>query len=113
LPVAHVALLFEIEHVIAKQHGGTDTLSNLALACLHCNRHKGPNLSGLDRHQSPTRLVRLFHPRQHQWGYHFQFDGPRVVGRTAIGRVTVAVLNMNAPLMVRLRQELIEEGVEL
>jgi 5-methylcytosine-specific restriction endonuclease McrA len=25
---------FHIEHIIAKQHGGTDALSNLALACV-------------------------------------------------------------------------------
>ena len=39
---------FEVEHVVAIQHGGTDALGNLAYACLHCNRHKGPNLAGID-----------------------------------------------------------------
>jgi 5-methylcytosine-specific restriction endonuclease McrA len=28
-------LTFHVEHVIAKQHGGRDDLSNLALACHH------------------------------------------------------------------------------
>jgi hypothetical protein len=32
-------------------------------------------------------------------------------GRTAIGRVTIAVLNINAPLRVALRASLIEQGV--
>ncbi len=32
-----------VEHIAAKQHGGTDDPSNLALACIHCNLHKGPN----------------------------------------------------------------------
>jgi hypothetical protein len=106
-----VSLSFEVEHVIAKQHGGTDALGNLAFACLHCNRHKGPNLSGIDQLTSRTKLVRLFHPRRHRWNYHFSFNGPRIVGRTPIGRVTVNVLNMNALLMVALREELIEEGL--
>jgi hypothetical protein len=55
-------------------------------------------------------LVPLFHPRRHRWRYHFTFDGPRIVGRTAIGRVTVRVLAMSDPLVVLLRQELMEEG---
>lgn len=111
LPAAHVLLRFEVEHVVARQHDGSDALGNLAFACLHCNRHKGPNLSGIDRARSRTKLVRLFHPRRHRWRYHFTFDGPRIVGRTAIGRVTVRVLAMNDPLAVLLRQELMEEGL--
>ncbi len=111
LPAARVLLRFEVEHVVARQHGGSDALGNLAYACLHCNKHKGPNLSGIDRTRSRTKLVPLFHPRRHQWRYHFTLDGSRVVGRTPIGRVTVAVLAMNDPLMALLRQELIEEGL--
>ena len=60
---------FEIEHVIAQQHGGPTTLGNLAYACLQCNRHKGPNLAGIDRKSSRTKLVRLFNPRTHRWSY--------------------------------------------
>ncbi|MGV3720524.1 MAG: HNH endonuclease, partial [Actinomycetota bacterium] len=39
---------FHIEHIIPRQHGGSDETSNLALACYHCNLHKGPNLASLD-----------------------------------------------------------------
>ena len=46
LPAAYVSLPFEIEHVIAKQYGGTDALGNLAFTCLHCNRHKGRTCPG-------------------------------------------------------------------
>jgi hypothetical protein len=101
---------FEVEHVIAQQHGGKTLLSNLAYSCLHCNRHKGPNLAGIDPITSRTRLVRLFHPRRHKWSHHFCFDGPRLVGRTRIGRVTVHVLAMNDLLRIALRKELIAEG---
>lgn len=34
LPEAYVVTPFQVEHVIAKQHGGKDALSNLAYACL-------------------------------------------------------------------------------
>jgi hypothetical protein len=101
---------FEVEHVIARQHGGKTLPSNLAYSCLHCNRHKGPNLAGIDPVTSRTKLVRLFNPRRHKWSRHFRFDGPRVVGRTPIGRVTVQVLTMNDPLRVALREELLAEG---
>jgi hypothetical protein len=44
------------------------------------------------------------------WAYRFRLDGPYIVGRTPIGRVTVYVLNMNHPLRVELRRQLLEEG---
>lgn len=34
-------LSFELDHIIAQKHGGTDGLDNLAYACTHCNQHKG------------------------------------------------------------------------
>ncbi len=102
---------FEIEHIIPRQHGGHTALGNLAYSCLHCNRHKGPNLAGIDRVTSATKLVPLFHPRRHKWDRHFRWDGPYLVGRTPIGRVTVSVLNMNDPVRVELRATLIAEGV--
>jgi HNH endonuclease len=102
---------YEVEHVIPSQHGGRTVFSNLAYSCLHCNRHKGPNLSGIDYVKSRTKLVRLFNPRRHKWQYHFRWDGPLLVGRTPIGRVTVHVLAMNDPIRVALRQELIDEGL--
>jgi hypothetical protein len=100
---------FEIEHVIARQHGGRTVSGNLALACFTCNKRKGPNLSGID--PVTRRITRLFHPRRHRWEWHFRWDGPTLVGQTPIGRATIAVLGVNQPLRVRLREELIEEGV--
>jgi hypothetical protein len=101
---------FEVEHIIAQQHGGKTLLSSLAYSCLHCNRHKSLNLSGIDRVTSRTKLVRLFNPRRHTWSHHFRFEGPQVVGKTPIGRVTVQMLAMNDPLRVALREELLSEG---
>jgi HNH endonuclease len=96
------------EHIIARQHGGTDQPSNLALACHHDNEHKGPNLSGIDPRTG--KIVRLFQPRRQRWGRHFRWDGPVLVGRTPCGRATVAVLALNASDRIGLRTELIAEG---
>ena len=92
LPQTAYRTNFEIDHVIARQHGGRTALTNLALSCLHCNSHKGPNIAGLDPRMPDRGPVRLFHPRRHKWDRHFRWDGPVLVGRTAIGRATVAVL---------------------
>lgn len=96
---------YQLEHVIAKQHGGTDDPSNLALACPQCNRHKGPNLAGLDPFDGV--LTRLFNPREDHWDEHFAARGPLILGQTAIGRTTVRVLNMNDRDRVELRAALV------
>jgi len=69
----------------------------------------GPNLTGIDG--VTGKVVPLFHPRRHKWSRHFRWQGALLVGRTPIGRATIAVLGINLPLRVRLRQALIEEGV--
>jgi hypothetical protein len=109
LPQAYSVLQFEVDHVIAREHGGRTALGNLALSCFYCNSAKGPNIAGLDPRTG--RLTRLFHPRRHQWAYHFRWDGPVLVGRTPVGRTTVVVLNMNEPEAVAMRQALIQAGL--
>jgi hypothetical protein len=99
----------EIDHVIAEKHSGPTTLENLALACFPCNNHKGPNVAGVD--PETGHVTRLFHPRQDDWHEHFVWRGPVLVGRTAIGRVTVEVLAINLRHRVLHRQALMEEGV--
>ncbi len=100
---------FHIEHIVARQHKGRDSAKNLALACHHCNEHKGPNLAGVDPRTG--KVVRLFHPRRQRWDRHFRFLGPRLVGRTPCGRATVAVLGMNLRERVELREQLIAAGL--
>ena len=106
----HSGLTHHIEHVTARQHVGTDDLANLALACHRCNLFKGPNLAGID--SKTGRLVRLFHPRRMKWSFHFRWLGSFLVGRTAIGRATIAVLNINEGDRVELRQALLEESIQ-
>jgi hypothetical protein len=99
---------FHIEHIRAKQHGGTDDPLNLALACNRCNRAKGPNLSSVD--PSTGQLVRLFNPREDTWEVHFAFQDATIVGRTPEGRATVELLKMNESKRVRTRATLIARG---
>jgi hypothetical protein len=109
LPAAVHPAPFQIDHIIARQHGGKNEENNLALACIHCNRFKGPNIAGLD--PETGELVRLFHPRTDTWADHFVWDGPELKGRTEMGRVTIAVLFINDPEVIALRRALQEEGV--
>ena len=106
LPEAVYDLPFEVDHIIAEQHGGKTRLNNLCLACLRCNRSKGPNIAGIE---SGT-LVPLFHPRRDRWDEHFAWRGPRFRGLTAVGRVTIQVFAINHPLRIRMRRVLIAEG---
>lgn len=109
LPQAYVLLWFEVDHIIALQHRGQTVLENLALACGHCNKQKGPNIAGLD--PLSGQLTPLFHPRRDYWAGHFEWNGPELVGRTAIGRTTIPVLDVNDPDEVMRRSALMEEGV--
>ncbi len=109
MPQEYDGFTREIDHVIAIKHGGEAVASNLALACFPCNNHKGPNIAGLD--PTTKKLTKLFNPRRHKWDRHFHWNGPFLVGKTAIGRVTIAVLEINFSERVLLRQSLIEEGV--
>lgn len=109
IPVEFEDLPAEIDHIIAEVHGGPTTASNLALSCLHCNKHKGTNLAGFD--PQTRRHSALFHPRRHSWSYHFRWDGVTLRGRTAIGRTTVRVLKINAVIRVLLREELRAAGL--
>jgi hypothetical protein len=109
MPQIYDELPFEIDHIVAEQHGGKKVASNLALACFADNHHKGPNLAGID--PKTRKRTWLFNPRRHRWARHFRWDGPILVGRTAVGRATIAVLGMNLAHRVRQRAQLIAEGV--
>jgi hypothetical protein len=105
LPQQYIASRHHIEHIRPKQHGGSDNIENLALACQRCNLTKGPNLTGID----PTTgsLASLFHPRQNRWADHFNFRGIVIEGLTPIGRATVQLLAMNDSRRLDLRLELL------
>jgi hypothetical protein len=100
---------FEIDHIVAETYGGARKASNLCLCCFARNRHKGPNIAGID--PKTRKIVPLFNPRRHKWSRHFRWDGPVLVGLTPPGRATVRVLKINLDYRVGFRLELIEEDI--
>jgi hypothetical protein len=109
VPEAFYQEPFWIDHIIAEQHGGQTIFENLAFACMRCNRHKGPNLSGRDPLTDSVAI--LFNPRTDVWHDHFKWLGPMLTGKTPGGRATIIVLDINNRFRVATRSALIEEGV--
>ena len=95
---------FEVEHIIALVHNGANAEYNWALACRACNLRKGIYSSHIDPLTQAT--VRLYHPRQDNWEQHFSIDVEtgEFQGSTAIGRATIARLDMNHPTQLFARQ---------
>ena len=93
---------FHVEHIVPAVRGGPSTLPNLAWACPGCNLHKSDRteVTAPDTGES----VPLFHPREHAWSDHFAWDGFRLLGLTAIGRVTILALHLNHERRLRIRQ---------
>ncbi|MBR8834824.1 MAG: HNH endonuclease [Stigonema ocellatum SAG 48.90 = DSM 106950] len=85
----------EIEHIIPIAKGGSNDESNLWLACPLCNRYKSDKIVGVD--PETGEKVKLFNPRTHLWFEHFFWseDGVRIVGKTPIGRATIAALHLS------------------
>lgn len=109
LPAGASLLPLVIDHVIARQHGGSDDPANLALACPSCNLSKGPNIASIVAETG--ELVRLFHPRSDSWVMHFVYDGPRLTSLTEVGEATIRILAINRPDAVRFRRQLLTEGL--
>jgi 5-methylcytosine-specific restriction endonuclease McrA len=95
---------FHLDHVVARQHGGSDEPENAAWSCQECNLLKGTNLSAVD--PDTREIVPLFHPRRDGWEDHFVIEGNLIRGRTPTGRATVWLLRMNSPDRLELRTAL-------
>jgi hypothetical protein len=103
---------FELDHILPRSHGGQTELSNVALACPHCNARKWAHVDGEDP-ESGQRAA-LFNPRTQKWEDHFQWSEQRpfiLEGISAPGRATVARLHMNHPDLVSIRRLLAELGL--
>ena len=86
MPETGAFFAHEADHVIATQHRGQTELANLAFACLHCNRFKGPNIASVD--PATHRIVSLFNPRTDSWSEHFRAQGGRIIPLTPVARAT-------------------------
>lgn len=64
LPDLVLSETFQLDHIIAKQHGGLTQEENLAYCCPGCNRNKGPNIAGLDPDRAERVAILLFDPAE-------------------------------------------------
>lgn len=105
-----VGPFLEVDHIIPESKGGTSEEKNLIMACPMCNSHKADRVNGRD--VNTGEIVPLFNPRNENWSAHFEWDesGAVIIGKTPVGRVTIALLNMNHPDTVAARQLWVEAG---
>ena len=108
VPESLTLVTHEVDHIIAAKHGGATLLDNLALCCTLCNKYKGTDLASID--PETGEMCRLFHPRRDQWSHHFQLHGSLIVAITAVGRVTVRVLQLNRSERVKERDLMMRAG---
>ena len=100
----------EFDHLVPRSLGGPTTEANLWLACSLCNDLKSNRLLLID--PATGASVRVFNPRQQEWVSHFAWSegATRIDGTTAIGRATVAVLQLNRPSLVLARRLWVAAG---
>ncbi len=89
---------------------GTDDLFNLAWSCLCCNNIKHISVTAFD--PETEQVVPLFHPRQDVWEDHFKWseDTTLMIGKTPVGRATIARLQLNRFGLVNYRRVLAAAG---
>lgn len=100
----------EFDHLLPRSLGGPTTEDNLWLACSLCNGHKNNRFLVVDPETGVS--VRVFNPRQEKWSEHFVWSegATRIDGTTAIGRATVAALQLNRPRLVLARRLWVAAG---
>lgn len=94
---------FTVDHIIPLNKGGSNSPSNLALACFHCNRQKSNKLRVIDDYSGTQ--VPIFNPRSDSWKEHFIWsaDTLRIIGLTSVGRATIAQLSLNRERIINIR----------
>jgi hypothetical protein len=102
---------FAVDHITPRSQGGSSNLNNLALTCRGCNEEKSDATTGID--PATGQSMPLFHPRNDIWDKHFAWseDFTYIIGLTAVGRATVARLDMNREGCVNQREALRDLGV--
>jgi hypothetical protein len=103
----------EVDHVISEKHGGPTEPSNLAYACLFCNRSKGSDIGSIVPPITSGAFCRFFNPRTDHWGEHFALaeqDGATIVPVTDVGEVTARIFGFNREERMLERQLLREVG---
>lgn len=105
-----VGPLLEIDHIVPESKGGLSDETNLTLACPLCNSHRSNSTEGID--PVSGQMTPLFNPRVEKWSDHFEWidDGAGIEGKTATGRATVLVLDLNHPDVVAARKLWVSAG---
>jgi hypothetical protein len=93
---------FHLEHIAPRTRGGRSVSDNLAWACPGCNLRKSNHVTAVD--PATNKVVPLFHPRQDKWPEHFRWQATHVDPLTDRGRATAALLDLNHPRRIRIRQ---------
>lgn len=98
---------FSMEHIIPLAKNGEHSLDNLANSCQGCNNLKYTSTEFLDK--VTGEYFSLYNPRKHIWAEHFQWSENylHLIGISAIGRVTIELLQLNRKGVVNLRRALI------
>jgi 5-methylcytosine-specific restriction endonuclease McrA len=94
-PEALAFVAHEVDHVIARKHGGATELNNLALSCILCNKYKGTDLASLD--PDTGQLVALYNPRRERWVEHFELAEATIAPLSPEGRATARLLRLEHP----------------
>jgi hypothetical protein len=94
---------FHIDHIRPVTLGGETNSDNLALARVSCSLRKGARTVGVD--PLSEQEAGLYHPRLNNWQEHFYWDIATLVGKTPIGRATIATLQMNRATILAIRRE--------
>ena len=99
---------FTMEHIIPVIQNGSSETENLAYACQGCNGSKYDKTQAFD--PITKQEVPIFNPRTQNWGDHFELRGAEIIGRTATGRATVALLQLDSHERLSYRRDLFEDG---
>ena len=101
----------QVDHSISEKHGGETVSENLALPCSFCNQTKGSDVGFIDGETGA--YIRLYHPRRDRWVDHFEMNEEtgEILGMSAVGRVTVRLLQMNRSAYLLERLLLLQAGV--
>lgn len=99
-----------VDHIVPTSQGGETVFENLCFACRRCNEFKGAAVKVQD--PLTTEFVSLYNPRLQNWEAHFAWDasGIRLMGLTAVGRITILVLQMNNEIILNARRRWVSAG---
>lgn len=98
----------QLEHIISLKHGGSSEPTNLALACIFCNRNKGSDIASII--PGAMELFRFYNPRTDVWAKHFRLEDSRIISLTDIGEVTARIFQFNSEDRILERRLLIRCG---